>query len=308
MEHGMEYRLLRKTEIRISPVELAGADLGACAEAAARALRLNPEDIMVTDVLEDTITLDVLAPTVRAEQIVARNKILLKALASVPGVGISSETEVHSDGILGLIELDEEAGREVLKRSNIIGAEIAERIRKRSVVFATGQEVLNRQIRDTNTPYLMEALRAEGYHVREGSILEDRVDTIAGAFRRAAGEGYGLAITTGGIGAEGKDRTLEALKRVDPQASTPYVLKFQKGRGRHQKDGVRIGVGVLEQTLIVCLPGPHDEIKLVWATLKEGLKAGWDKKTLADASANALRQKFLDRGRPHSAGVENESA
>ena len=68
----MEYRLLEKTELWISPVKLTEADLGACALAVARALGLNPDEIMVTDALEDRLTLDILVPTVRAEQIVAR--------------------------------------------------------------------------------------------------------------------------------------------------------------------------------------------------------------------------------------------
>lgn len=297
----MEYRLLEKTEIWISPVKLTEADLGACARAAAQVLGLSPDEIMVTDVLEDTMTLDILVPTVRAEQIVAQKEALLKALTAVPGIHITRETEIHSDGILGLISLDEQGRREVLERSASMSEEIAGRIKKRAKVFATGREVLNGQIRDTNTPFLCTALQREGYDVVKGPIMEDNVNAIASAFFKAVEEGYGLLITTGGIGAEGKDQTLEALMRVDPDASTPYILKFRKGQGRHQKDGVRIGVGVLEWTLIICLPGPHDEVQLVCPSLMEGLKANWDKKSLADMLANVLRQKFLNKSLPHAA-------
>ena len=276
-------------------MELAEADLEACARAVAQALDLNPEDIMVTDAMEDRLIRDILVPTVQAEQIVARKERLLGALRAVSGVGVTDETEVHSDGILGLISLDEKTGKEVLEKSRAIGAQIADHIRKRSMVFATGKEVLAGQIRDTNTPFLITALEDEGYEVAEGPVLEDKVDTIARAFLRAAEDGYGLLITTGGIGAEGKDQTLEALTRVDSQASMPYILKFQKGQGRHHKDGVRIGVGILEQTKIVCLPGPHDEVRLAWPILKEGMRTDWDKDVLAEGLANALRKKFLSR-------------
>lgn len=289
----MEYRLLEKTELWISPVKLTRADLGACARAAAEALGLSPEEIMVTDVLEDRLTLDILVPCVRAEQIVAREKALLHALAAVPGVSTTEETAVHSDGVLGLISLDERTGKEVLERSRAIGAQIADHIRKRSLIFATGHEVLSGSIQDTNTPFLMDALRDEGYHVARGRTLEDEADTIAGAFRRAGEEGYGLVITTGGIGAEGKDQTLEALEMVDRRACTPYILRFRAGQGRHHKDGVRIGVGKLVQTLIVCLPGPHDEVQLAWPILGEGLKANWTTEVLAEALAKTLREKFL---------------
>ena len=178
----------------------------------------------------------------------------MNALAAVPGVHITDETEVHSDGILGLISLDEEAAQEILERSRAMQSQIAEALRRRVMVFATGQEVLAGQIRDTNTPFLTESLGSEGYKVVHGPILRDRVDIIARAFKQAADEGYGILITTGGIGAEAKDQTTEALARVDTQAELPYILRFQKGQGRHDKEGVRIGVGVLKQTLIVCLP------------------------------------------------------
>lgn len=302
---SLEYRLLEKTEIWVSPVRLNGADLGVCAEVAANVLGLSPGNIMVTDVFEDRLTLDILVPAIRAEQILARKQELLTALGAVPGVRITDETDIHSDGILGLISLDEKRGQELLERSQAIGAQIAEHIQRQSMVFATGQEILAGQIRDTNTPFLMEALEEEGYQVAKGPTLEDKAETIARAFRWAAEDGYGLLITTGGIGAEGKDQTLEALARVDPHASMPYILKFQKGQGRHQKDGVRIGVGLLAQTLIVCLPGPHDEVRLAWPVLREGMRAKWDKEVLAECLANCLRSKFLARSGNHQAPFQD---
>ncbi len=292
---GLEYRLLEKTELWISPVELQRADLTLCARAAARVLGLSPDEIMVTDVLEDRVTLDILVPTVQADRIVAREKDLLEALASVPGIHVKADTRVHSDGILGLISLDEAQGKEVLERSRAMVSEIAEHIRKRAVVFATGREVLKGQIQDTNTPFLIAALRSEGYHASQGGILEDKVSAIVGAFRRAAERGYGLILTTGGIGAEGKDQTLEALAEVDLRASLPRILEFHRGQGRHAKDAVRIGVGLFKQTRIVCLPGPHDEVLLAWPVLLEGLNADQNEKVLAEAIAAALRQKFLAR-------------
>lgn len=295
----MEYRLLEKTELYIKPLHLSGADLGACAEAVAFALELRPQDIVVTDAIEDHLILDVLVPTVQATQIIAKRKTLLNALAGVPGVHITDETEVHSDGILGLISLDEEVAQEVLERSRVMQSQIAEALRRRVMVFATGQEVLAGQIRDTNTPFLTESLRNEGYRVIQGPVLKDRVDSIARAFRQAAEEGYGLLITTGGIGAENKDQTIEALARVDKQAELPFILKFQKGQGRHDKDGVRIGVGVFDQTLIVCLPGPHDEVRLAWPVLREGIKANLDKRGLAKNLAEVLRNKFIAQHAGH---------
>lgn len=303
----MKYALLEKTELWVSPVELHGADLRSCARAAGRVLGLNPEQIVVTDVIENRLTFDLLVPEVRAEQIIACEKALIRALANLPGVRTMSETTVHSSGVLGLISLDEGAAPDLLERSRIMGTQIAERIRKRVMVFPTGQEVLDGQIQDTNTPFLIAVLESEGYHVVQGPTLPDEIAVIARAFRLAAETGYGLVVTTGGIGAEGKDQTLEALAQVDPQPNLPYILKFQKGQGRHAKDGVRIGVGLYGETLIICLPGPHDEVRMAWPVMIWGLKTKKDKEALAEAIADVLRQKFLAHCRDHTASAEMHS-
>jgi molybdopterin biosynthesis enzyme MoaB len=289
----MQYRLLEKTELWIRHVRLSRADLGACARAVAKVLCLEEDDVMVTDAIGDTLTLDILAPTIQAEQVVARKAILLDSLRDVSGIEILEETEVHSDGVLGLIGLDEKAGRDLLERSRQMLAEVSYHLSRRSIVCATGREVRGGEIIDTNTPFLISVLEAEGFNVMRGPVLDDSPLSIARAFRGAADDGYGIMITTGGVGAEGKDQTLEGLKRIDPQASMPYILKFRKGEGRHYRDGVRVGVGYYEPTLIVCLPGPHDEVRLAWPVLKKGIQERWGKEILAEALASSLRRKFL---------------
>lgn len=303
----MEYRLLEKTELWIYPLQLTEADLGACARAVSFALKLKQKDIIVTDAAGNHLVFDILVPTIKAEQIISKKKTLLNALAKIPGIFITDRTEVHSDGVLGLISLEKRAGKKVLQISHAMGAQIAEHLRKRVMIFATGKEVLTGQIRNTNTPFLFEVIKQEGYQVVEGPILKDNADLIARAFRRAVEEGYGILITTGGIGAESKDQTIEALAQVDPQAEMPYILKFQKGQGRHNKEGVRIGVGILEQTLIVCLPGPHDEVCLSWPVLKQGLRCCWDKEVLAMKLADALRHKFIERTTVHQSKMRREN-
>ena len=295
----MEYRLLEKTELWISPVKLSEANLNACAAAVGSVLGLGETDIMVTDALGDRLTLDILVQSVSAEQIVAREGAVLKALASIPGVTTFPETSVHSEGVLGLISLDESERDGLLQRSQVMRDEILERIASRAIVMATGTEVVEGQIEDTNTPFLMERLTDQGFEADRGPVLADDSTVIARAFRLAADNAYGLAVTTGGIGAEGKDQTLEALSSIDPDAANPYVLKFRQGHGRHKKDGVRLGVGRLAQLLVVCLPGPHDEVELLWPILHRGLHEKWDKKALADALAGRLREKFLSSGGHH---------
>ncbi len=295
----MDYRLLEKTELWISPVELSGADLGACAAAVGRVLGLGETEIMVTDALNETLALDILVPTIPADRIVAKEGPVLTALSSVAGVTVFPDTHVHSRGVLGLITLDEAQGAELLSRSEAMRKEIEERIASRAIVMATGAEVLEGRIKDTNTPYLVERLKDVGFEVVQGPKLADDADSIARALNRAAEEAYGLVVTTGGVGAEGKDQTVEAVCSLDPDAATPPVLMFHKGQGRHHKSSVRIGVGRRHDLLMVCLPGPHDEVEMLWPILSNGLSARWDKKTLADALASRLRDKFLSHRNHH---------
>lgn len=296
----MQYRLLEKTEIWITPLRLHEADLAACAKAAGEVLGLTPEQIMVTDAQKEHLVFDVLTPTVEAKQIVARKDALLAALSLVPGVEIGADTEIHSDGILGMISLGPDEGREVLERTEKLKAQLMERLARRAKVFPTGTEVINGQIKDTNTPFLVRELETMGFTVATSPPLPDQLNRIANSLRDAVEEGYGLIITTGGVGAEGKDQTVEALLALDPDAATPYVLKFTKGQGRHAKDGVRLGVGRLGQCTMVTLPGPNDEVRLTWPVLSRGLNENWPKQRLASHLADALRQKFLDHQPTHA--------
>jgi molybdenum cofactor synthesis domain-containing protein len=231
-------------------------------------------------------------PTVQAENIIAKKDALLSALSEVEGLFLTADTEIHSDGVLGLINADPAERGDILQRTKEIGREILDRISKRVMIFPTGTEVINNFIKDTNTPFLKQHLELLGYDVATSAPLPDKVSAIAQSIRLAADDPFGLIVTTGGVGAEGKDQTLEALEQVDPDAFLPYVLKFKKGTRRHHKDGVRIGVGSLYPTLIVCLPGPNDEVRLLWPVLQKALVEKWDKATLANQLRLTLSEKF----------------
>jgi hypothetical protein len=279
---GLE--LFEKTEIWIRPIHITEVDLGVIAETVAGVLHLNKREIMVVDVREELITLDVLKKTINAEDIIGKKDALLKALAAIPGVRLTPETTIHSDGILGLIEIeDQETAGEILGGIERMRREISERIRKRAIVFPSGFEVRRGMIQDTNSPYIRNRLMQEGYTVTLGDILEDDMEGILPPLRRALSEGYGLIVTTGGVGAEDKDRMVEAILRLDPEASTPYIIHYEKGKGRHEKDGVKIGVAYLHPSYLIALPGPHEEVKIGIEVIVEGLKKGLGKEELASA-------------------------
>ena len=278
----MELELFEKTEIWIRPIQIRDVDLGVIAEKVAEVLHLKKSEVMVIDVREDLVTLDIMKKAVHAGDIIGKKEALFQALAAVPGVSLSPETTLHSDGVLGLIDIDNQtSARDILERMEQMGQEISNRIRKRAIVFPSGFEVQKGMIQDTNSPYIKTRLSQEEFQVTVGAILEDNLNHIVSALRRAVSEGYGLIITTGGVGAEDKDQMIEALLQLDPKASTPYIIRYEKGAGRHKKDGVKIGVAYLKPSYIVALPGPHEEVKRGINIIIDGLKRGLDKESLA---------------------------
>ena len=282
----MELELFEKTEIWISPIHITEVNLGLIAEKFAKILHLNKNEIMVVDVREEIVVLDILKKSVKAEDIIGKKDALLKTLAAIPGVSLTPETSIHSDGILGLIDIEnQEMAGEILGGMERMRREISERIRKRAIVFPSGFEVQRGMIQDTNSPYIRSRLVKEGYSVTVGDILKDDLESIVPVLRRALNEGYGLIITTGGVGAEDKDRMVEALLKIDPEASTPYIIHYEKGKGRHEKDGVRIGVAYLHPSFIIALPGPHEEVKTGMEIVVEALKKGLGKEELASTLA-----------------------
>jgi molybdenum cofactor synthesis domain-containing protein len=198
--------------------------------------------------------------------------------------------------MLGWIALDKDQATAALGRSEKMVKEIRLNLSRRAIVFSTGHEVATGQIKDTNTPTIADRLEAEGFTVKRGPTLKDDQVLIAGNLRQAVYEdGYALIITTGGVGAEDKDHTVEALLTLDPEAATPYICTFEKGKGRHAKDGVRIAVGQVEDALLVALPGPNDEVRVSMEVLAKGLKSRPGKNVLAEQIAAGLRDKLREK-------------
>ncbi|MGB9860660.1 MAG: molybdopterin-binding protein, partial [Moorellaceae bacterium] len=291
----MEWDLLEKTTFWVQDVDLRGADLGQVAAAAAQALNLEAHEVMVVDVRPGLVAFDILRRRVQAEAVAGKEKEILKRLKEVPGVILGPEAGVHSEGILGLIALEPGEAREILSASARLASEISQAVARRALVFASGSELLAGKIRDTNSPYLLEALTEAGFQAEFGGILEDDVVAVANRLEGALERGYGLIVTTGGVGAEDKDCNIEAILRLDPQAHTPWILKFTPDNNRHHKEGVRVAVGRVGVARLVALPGPHEEVRLACQALLEGLAVGLDDAGLAEKIAGVLRQRWQER-------------
>lgn len=288
----IELNLLRKTELWIEGIRLQNARLDEIAQGVAQVLELDKEEVVVVDVRDDHVVLDILRPVLRASQMMGKGSEILSQMAAIPGVILLDRATIHSEGALGWIVLDPEESRKAIEKSAQMGREIRQRVARRAIVFSTGFEVERRMIADTNFPLIEERLKEHGYTVRFGGVLPDEITTISYRLQRAIDEGFGLILTTGGVGAEEKDQTVEALLRVDSEAATPYVLKFEVGTGRHVKEGVRIAVGRVAISRLVALPGPTREVEIGIERLLEALDRGWDEGRIAEHIACGLRERW----------------
>lgn len=292
-----DYDLRDKTELVIRGIVLRNADLSRVADAVAETLGIGRGELLVTDVSGTQVVIDILRRGLDPHALVGKTDALLGRLSAVPGVQCTGETEITSQGMLSWIALPSGEGEDILRRSERMAAEIRQRLPKTAIVFSTGVEVIGGQVMDTNAPAIRERLQAQGYTVKLGGALRDDELLISARLRQAADDGYGLVLTTGGVGAEDKDRTIEAVLLADPTAATPHIVKYQLGVGRHRhKDAVRIAVGRISSTLVVALPGPGDEVRIGLAALLEGLASGADAEALADGIAAGLRERLREKG------------
>lgn len=295
----MGLNLLEKTELWVNEITLDNTNLTGLANAVAGVLGLPEGEVLVVDVRPRHITLDVLATDIPQENIIGKEQAILDAVAALQGVTLYPETYIHSNGILGQICAGFEDREAMLERVTKMTEELRKNVSRRAIVFPTGFELQQGLIEDTNTPYLKDLLEKAGYKVTVGEIIADDLADTVEKLSDALNRGFGLIVTSGGVGAEDKDHTVEGICAIDREAAAPYVVKFTKGTDRHVKDGVRIGVGSEGLSLMVSLPGPHDEVELAAPVLLQGLEEGWDKVLLADRLAAVLAEKWRQKGMAH---------
>jgi molybdenum cofactor synthesis domain-containing protein len=293
----VEYDMLGKTELSIHGIVLRSADLGSIADVVAHVLGLNRNDVLVTDVRGEHLVLDILQKGLDASKIVGREKDLLAAVGALPGVSLQPDARTESRGLLSWVAADPEIAKEGLSDAAAMAGDLEARLGRLVTVFATGTEINNGQVKDTNSPAIRDRLESNGYAVSLGGTLRDDEHFIAGRIRERAEEGFSLIVTTGGVGAEVKDKTIEALQLLDPDAATPTIVTYELGVGRHvHKNAVRIGVAKVLDAIVVALPGPTDEVVLgLGALLKALAEAETGKVPLAERIATVLRARLQEK-------------
>jgi len=253
-----------------------------------------PRDKMaVVDVRETKVVLDILVPSVEISKIIGAERPLLESISMIEGVYVFPETCIAAEGVLGLISLPPSEKRPILKPAEKIASNIKERLAKRIIVFPTGSEVEKKFIQDKNSPYIKSILEKEGFDVKIGRVLSDDPVAIRGAWRKASEEGFGFILTTGGIGAEEKDKTIEALLGLNPGACTLDIIEFRGERGTHPSGKVRIGMGTYQWSRILALPGPNTEVKIAMKEVIRGLKKGWGNQRFVKEIVLKLRNFYV---------------
>ncbi len=282
-------QLLEKTEVWLHGISLDNANLPDLAKAVAAVLSLPHDKVFVTDVRPQMVVLDILVPRVELEQVTGKQDDLLCAIAAIPGVTLAEDATVHSEGILGVIGTPREEVERYLADARKLEAQIAGYASRRVAVVSTGSEILAGEIEDTNFAAIREAMQAAGFEVEFGGVAGDSQAEIAGIVARLSGEGYGIILTTGGVGAEDKDHTVEAMERLDPQLATAVLARYTRGHGRHVKDAVRIAIARLGWSTVFALPGPTHEVKLALPIIIAGLATQTSPRELVEAIAVPLR-------------------
>jgi hypothetical protein len=293
--HAVDWQLLNKTTIWVQGVDLDGADLSLVSRRVAHVLTLQDHELAVVDVRPGTIAFDVMRATVKPEWITGKEAAITRILADTDGVSVRDDAIVHSEGILGAISLPASDAPAVLERASRMRDEVAEKLARRAVVFASGQELISGAVRDLNSGFIVEALKGAGYQAEAGGVLPDDVAAAAFMVSDALSRGYGLVVTTGGIGAEDKDHARGIIAMFDRDACAAKVLGFAVDHERHHHDGVYVVVGEAGIVRFVALPGPTVEARLACARMLDGLGLGYDKVRLAEHIADGLREHWIER-------------
>ena len=292
--------LFDKTEIWLTGVTTHGARLDEIAAAAASALSVGPNEVFVTDVRGDHLVLDLLTRRVRLENVIGRSADLLTQVGAVVGVEVAADAAVHSRGVLGILGAPRDQVDDVIAAATTLDANLRAYVARRIAVVSTGTEMQDGSVHDTNLEAIQEFAGAAGYEVSFGGVISDDERAIAGRIARLVEDGYGIVITTGGVGAEDKDRTIEGIQLLVPELATAVLASYEVGHGRHVKPDVRVAAGRIDEVVIVALPGPTREVRAAMPALLGALAGGAGSDGIAEAIARPIRALWREHQAPHT--------
>lgn len=304
-------QLLDKTEVWLRGVHLDDADLPEIAKAVACELELPEDKVFITDVREGLVVLDILSPRVELEAVTGKQD---NVFDGIRGLSRSRSIPMRQSTVKAYWASSARHAKKVdayLAGAQRLEGQLIEFASKRVAVVSTGSELVSGEVKDTNFLAIQEAMEPEGFEVVYGGVAGDSEREITGLVARLSSEGFGLVITTGGVGAEDKDKTIEAISLLDKGMSTAVLAKFKEGHGRHVKDSIRIGIAQMGWSTIVSLPGPTHEVKLALPVLIRGIVQETPLPDLIEAMAVPIRAtlpKALTQGHEHVHRESTESS
>lgn len=141
--------------------------------------------------------------------------------------------------------------------------------KKRAAVLTISDSCFNQSRIDESGPFIEQALKEQGWEIKEKKILPDERATIAQQLKVWADElKLDLIITTGGTGLSPRDQTPEATISVIERRA-PGIAEFLRLEGLKQTPMSCLSrgeAGVRGKTLIINLPGSLQAVR-------EGIKA-----------------------------------
>ena len=88
---------------RIERIDLSNVNLTDAAAVVADALQLHRDEVLVIDARDDLLTLDVLREKIDPYLIVGKQAAILRGLAALPGLTVTTNTRITSEGMLGWV-------------------------------------------------------------------------------------------------------------------------------------------------------------------------------------------------------------
>jgi nicotinamide-nucleotide amidase len=116
-------------------------------------------------------------------------------------------------------------------------------------LIATGDELLNGTIVDTNSPWLMERLAARGLPVGQKTMVRDDRAAIVAALRTAAGRSD-LVVVSGGLGPTADDLTAESAAEAAGVALELHQPTLDALTLRLSKRGLAVGENNRRQAMV----------------------------------------------------------
>lgn len=145
--------------------------------------------------------------------------------------------------------------------------------RPRCAVITMSDSVAAGKIDDRSGQTLRDGLEAAGCSLVSTTVVPDETDRIVAAVQAAISSGAELILTTGGTGLGPRDVTIQAIEGLVSQRLPGVEAALHAYGNSRVRTAMlsRLLAGLIEETVIVCLPGSNQAAADAVAVLIPGL-------------------------------------